>query len=233
MENFDKRKNYYIILDTETSNAQFNGERIDLKFSLPYDISFVICDKQGKIYRKFFFVIAEYYFDTDLMRSAYYYSKLPFYEKEIKEGKAIVATSLEVKQFLRYLCDKYHIKAICAYNARFDYDATNNAIRVYSGSAFRYFFPYGIPVFDIMKMVNDTIVKQKAYRQFCLENGYLTKHNTPRVKASAEVVYRYITNNTNFIESHTGLDDAMIETVIFAHCLKQHKKMRKELWKKE
>jgi hypothetical protein len=46
----------------------------------------------------------------------------------------------------------------------------------------------------------------------------------------AENVYRFIINNTDFIESHTALEDAEIETVILAYCYKQKKKMRRKLW---
>ena len=36
--------------------------------------------------------------------------------------------------------------------------------------------------------------------------------------------------NTDFIESHTALEDVMIEKEILAYCYRQHKKMRKKLW---
>ena len=82
-------------------------------------------------------------------------------------------------------------------------------------------------------MAKDTICKQKKYIKFCEENGYMTKHKTPRPQTKAEVVYKYITGNNNFIESHTGLEDVMIEIEIMKKCFKTHKKMRKALFKKE
>lgn len=42
----------------------------------------------------------------------------------------------------------------------------------------------------------------------------------------AEVIYKYISGNNDFIESHTGLEDVMIEKEIFAKCCRQHKKMK-------
>jgi hypothetical protein len=53
-----------------------------------------------------------------------------------------------------------------------------------------------------------------------------------RVRATAEILYRYITLNTDFIEDHTGLEDVLIEKEIFAKCMAQHKKMRKDVWSK-
>ena len=74
-------------------------------------------------------------------------------------------------------------------------------------------------------MANDTICKQVRYKEWCYLNGYLTKNG--RVRKTAEILYRYITGNNDFTESHTGLEDVMIEKEIFAHCIRQHKPMRK------
>ena len=54
----------------------------------------------------------------------------------------------------------------------------------------------------------------------------MTRNKIPRPQMKAEVIYRYITGNNTFIESHTGLEDCMIEKEIFAKCCRQHKKMR-------
>jgi hypothetical protein len=58
----------------------------------------------------------------------------------------------------------------------------------------------------------------------------MTKHKNPRVRLTAEILYRYITGNNDFIESHTGLEDVLIETKIMSHCFRQHKKMEKKLF---
>ena len=79
-------------------------------------------------------------------------------------------------------------------------------------------------------MARQTIGKQKSYRNFCLNNNYMTKHSVPQVRLTAEILYRYISGNYDFVESHTGLEDVMIETQIMAHCLRQHKKMIKKLF---
>jgi hypothetical protein len=44
------------------------------------------------------------------------------------------------------------------------------------------------------------------------------------------VLYRYITGNTDFIESHTGLEDVDIERQILAYCFRKHKAMDKGAW---
>ena len=66
------------------------------------------------------------------------------------------------------------------------------------------------------------------YNTFCYENDYITKNG--RKRYTAEILYRFLTNNIEFVESHTGLEDVKIETTIFAYCMAKHKKMRKELY---
>jgi hypothetical protein len=74
-------------------------------------------------------------------------------------------------------------------------------------------------------MAESTICRQKTYIEWARANNYMRSRNTPR--ATAEILYKYITNTPDFIESHTGLEDVMIEYKIFVHCCRQHKKMEK------
>jgi hypothetical protein len=77
-------------------------------------------------------------------------------------------------------------------------------------------------------MAQDTICQQKTYKRFCEKNGFLQKNG--KVRATAEILYRYISGNMEFVEDHTGLEDVLIEKEIFAKCMAQHKKMRKDVW---
>ena len=65
-------------------------------------------------------------------------------------------------------------------------------------------------------------------KRFCEENGYVRKNGKPR--ATAEILYRYITGQHDFTEEHQGLDDVLIEIEISAKCFAQHKPMRKLLF---
>ena len=58
----------------------------------------------------------------------------------------------------------------------------------------------------------------------------MTKHEVPRPRYTAEVIYRFITKDINFEEAHTGLRDVEIETEILAYLVRQHKKMDKVLY---
>lgn len=218
----DKRKSYFLTFDTETTNG-FDSP-------LVYDIGGAIHDRQGNVMETFSFVIYETFVELkELMESAYYKEKIPTYEKEIKEGKRQLVRLSTAKKYIYNICKKYNVKAIIAHNARFDYRSTATTQRYTTCSAVRYFLPYGIPLWDTLEMSKSVIKNKPTYKNFCEKNGYLTKNN--QVKLTAEVIYRFITNNQDFTEEHTGLADVLIEKEIFVYCLRQHKKMKKSPWK--
>ena len=215
----DRRKSYYIVFDTETANG--------LDDPIVYDLGFAVIDKNGNVYEKHSFVIGEVFYGMkELMKSAYYAEKIPQYVEQIKRGERKVVSLYTAKKIFAQACKEYNVKAVIAHNARFDYRATSKTQRYLTKSKYRFFLPYGIEIWDTMKMANDTICKQVHYKEFCYNNGYLTKNG--RVRKTAEILYRYISGEHDFIESHTGLEDVMIEKEIFVHCLRQHKPMRKK-----
>lgn len=217
----DKRKSYYLTIDTETANS--------LDDPMMYDIGGAIHDKRGNVEETFSFIIYDVFCaDRELFDTAYYAEKRPMYEQQIAAGSRKIVSIYTARRHIHELCKKYDVKAIIAHNARFDYKSTNGTLRYITKSKMRYFLPYGIPVWDTLKMAQDTICKQKTYIRWCAENGYLQKNG--KVRATAEILYRYITCDNDFIEDHTGLEDVLIEKEIFAKCMAQHKSMRKALW---
>lgn len=226
----DKRHIYGIMLDTETANTQQeeNG-KLDMRFVLPYDFGFAVIDSHGKVYEKFSFVNSDIYiYEKDLMRSAYYANKLPQYEKDLAEGRRIMANTYNIRRIILEKIKEYDCKFVCAHNARFDLNACNNIQRWTTKSKYRYFFPYDIEFWDTLKMARDVLANRPTYRKFCEENGYLTKQNQCRY--TAEVIYQYIMQDTDFSESHTGLEDVEIEVQILAYLVSRKKAMRKKLF---
>lgn len=229
----DKRKNYYLVLDTETANTFTNEKgQLETHSAMVYDIGFQVIDKKGEIYEKGSYAISEIFYDPDLMNTAFYRDKLPIYYKELREGTRENASIFWVRKHLKNIIEKYHITAVCAFNANFDYNALNRTIAYLTSSSCRYFF-WGVDWFDIMKMANDTIGKQKNYTVFCDKYNFKTKHKKPRNQAKAETYYRYIINDPEFIEEHRGFQDVEIECQIMVKCFRQHKKMRKLLFDKK
>ena len=231
-QKIDKRKRYYLMVDTETCNGIIEEDgKLNLNYSLVYDLGMAVVDKHGNVYETASLIIKDVYYGmADIMTSCYYAEKLPRYNEQIEAGERKVVSYYMARKIVKTLMEKYNTNIVIAHNASFDNRATNNTERYLTKSKYRYFFPYGTEIWDTLKMATDTICQQKTYIRWCEENGYMTKHKTPRPRATAEILYRYISGNEDFIESHTGLEDVMIEKEIFAHCMRQHKKMRKKLF---
>lgn len=230
--NIDKRHNYGIMLDTETANTIVTEKgKMDMSSVLPYDIGFAVIDSCGRIYETHSYINSDIFFkEPQLMQSAYYAKKIPTYLKDIEEGKRIVKNSYEIRKTLLDKCAEYDCKFWCAHNARFDLNACNNLIRWDTKSKYRYFFPYDLKIWDTLAMSRSILSKMPTYTKFCEDNNFVTKHKKPRPQYTAEVVYRYITKDTQFKEKHTGLEDVLIEIEILKYLKRQHKPMRKLLF---
>ena len=232
MNKIDRRKVYGIMLDTETANTIVCEDgKLEMNFVLPYDLGFAVIDTKGNIYEEHSYVNEDIFCDEyTLMQSAYYADKIPDYIRDLANGKRQLKNTYEIRKILCDLIKKYDCKFISAHNARFDYRACNNIQRWTTKSKYRYFFPKDIEIWDTLKMSRDVLLKMPTYIEFCEKNGFMTKHKTPQPQLTAEVIYRYITNDVNFVEEHKGLEDVEIEIEIFKYLMRQHKPMRKKLF---
>ena len=226
----DRRHIYGICLDTETANTINDETGLNMKDVLFYDLGFQVVDSHGRTYgKKFSFVNADIFIhEKELMKSAYYAKKIPQYKADIASGKRTLATTYTIRKILCQVIKDYDCKFVCAHNARFDQRALNNTQRWVTKSKYRYFLPKGLEWWDTLKMARSVMGNMPTYRNFCEENGYLTKNE--QLRFTAEICYRFITKDNSFVESHTGLEDVEIETEILRYCHRQHKAMRKKLW---
>lgn len=245
-ESIDHRKHYVLMLDTETANTLVeiieavvdeNGKvvtpakkNMDMSNVLVYDCGWAVVDTHGGLYETASYVNREIFNDErDLMRTAYYGWKIPRYVEDLRADHRKMASWWEIRQALLDTLQKYGITEVVAHNARFDYNALNITERYITASKYRYFFPFGSVTFwDTMKMAQDVICKMPSYIAFCEEHGFMLRPGVPR--KTAEILYRYISGNIDFEESHTGLEDVLIEAQIMWYCFRQHKPMRKLLF---
>lgn len=78
------------------------------------------------------------------------------------------------------------------------------------------------PMFDIWGLACEHILNCDEYRDLCDYNGWHSSSGK-FYKTSAEMTYRFLKGNDDFIESHTALDDALIESEIFSEIVKRTK----------
>lgn len=158
-----------------------------------------------------------FYKMPELMKQAYFADKIPSYDNDIWQSKRFVEDFFELRNNIHKMYKEGKIKRIFAHNASFDVRALNNTCRVLSNNKIRYFFPYGMEICDTLKMAHEVLGHDDEYISWCKENNYMTNHDTPRPRLTAEIIYRYITKDYDFNEEHTGLADVKIEKKIYEY----------------
>lgn len=216
----DKRKKYFMIVDTETAN--------DIDCPLFYDFGFRIVDKKNNVMIEKSFILKDIFYEEEkLMKTAYYNFKIQLYKKMIKYKEIETINILDLFFYIRNIMKNYNVKEVYAYNASFDLKALNNTLRYITKSQYRYFFPYGTEIYCIQHMACQVLYTQKTF----LKTAFVNKWETAKgnVSVTAEIGYKYISNNIDFFESHTALEDVKIEQEILDRCFRQHKKMSKKI----
>ena len=210
----------FIVVDTETTNS--------IDDPIAYDIGFAVVDAEGNVYEQHSYVVADVFLDKELMSYAYFADKIPQYWEDIKSGKRKLRRFKTIRMIFKDVCKQYEIKKIFAHNARFDNRSLNLTQRYLTSSKFRWFFPYNTEICDTLKMSRNTLKNVEAYDQFCWDNDFITKRGCKRY--TAEIIYRFITGKLDFEESHTGLEDVLIEKEILKYCLKHNPEFSGKLW---
>lgn len=222
-------KKQIIVLDTETCNIRKTEEVVPGN-NLTYNIGWeAVVPTTGETLEQHSYVVPEIFMgEWRRMQSAYYANKIPQYFAGIATGEYEIKPFFEIMaEIIRY-CKNHNVVAICAHNARFDIDALNTTAEWLTGTRFRV-LP-DLEIWDSMKMARSIFNNRPSYKAFCQENNFMTKHKVPRCQLTAEVLYRFITNDVEFTEEHTALEDVKIESEIVFACYRAHKKMDKVLF---
>jgi DNA polymerase III epsilon subunit-like protein len=209
-----------IVVDVETTNS--------IDDPICYDVGFAVIDPLGNVYETYSYVVADVFLDKELMSSAFFIDKVPQYWDEIKAGQRQLKTFYNIKKSFSDCIKRNKVKIIIAHNAGFDYRALNLTQRYITSSKRRFFLPYGIKVWDTLKMSRAVLKDSPLYDEFCYNNQYLTKRMGKRY--TAEIIYRFLSGNNSFEEKHTGLEDVLIEKEIFAYCLAKNPEINGALW---
>ena len=209
-----------LMIDTETTN--------DIDCPIVYDVGYQIFTLTDGILCEKSFVNADVFCDAELMASAFFADKIPQYWADIVEGKRTLRKWYNIKKELAEDCKEHGVQIACAHNAAFDNRALNTTQRYITTSKYRYFLPFGIEWYDTLKMSRQVLKNNDDFGAFCHENGYLTKNGCRRY--TAEIIYRWLSGEDEFVESHTGLEDVKIEREIFKFCMTSDPSINGKLW---
>ena len=145
----------------------------------------------------------------------------------MKKGTRVIMSLFNIRKQLFADMKEYNVKKVGAYNMGFDKKALNTTIRYCSKSLIRWFFPFGVEYFCIWNMACQVIMDTRKYVKFAIQNGLVSEKGN--IQTSAESCFKFLMNDVNFIESHTGLEDVKIEVQIMAKCLKTHKRLDRKI----
>lgn len=210
----------FLVLDSETCNTPKVNGQLDVKNGQVYDLGGVVIDEYGDEKMRFSVVNKDVFYGMPAqMSEAFYSDKIPKYIEDINNNKRVVLDTWKIRRLVHDICKIYNVQAIVAHNAYFDVQTLNATLRYQTKSFKRYFLPYNIPVIDSLKVARKVYGKNEDYIHFCQSNNYMTNNKVPRPRLTAEVLWKYISTDNEFIESHTGFEDAEIESKIFVKCL--------------
>ncbi len=210
-----------MMIDTETTN--------DIDCPIVYDIGYHVFTLKDGVLCERSFVNADVFCDAELMATAYFADKIPTYWNQIRRGERELHKWATIKRQLAADCKNFGVEVVCAHNALFDSRALNTTQRYETTSKFRYFLPFGLEWWDTLRMAREVLKNNESFGEFCYQNDYLTKRGQRRY--TAEIIYRWLTGDNDFEESHTGLEDVKIETEILKYCLSVNPEIDGRLWR--
>ena len=193
------------VFDTETTS-------LDKPFC--YNIGYIIVDTNDYwntlVHRSF--VVEQVWHNLPLFQSAYYANKREQYISEMKGRKTIMDKFGYICSQMRRDFKQYNVTMAFAYNSSFD-----EKVFEFNCDWYKCINPFDeIPVKDIRGFAHHFIVDDD-YKAFCEEYQYYT--DTGNYSTTAETMYRYVTCNRTFEESHTAYEDSTIECVILEQCV--------------
>jgi len=198
------QKNAYVVMDTETSFR--NG--------LVFDFGWTTIDKRGNVLGS-----ADLNFlDVICKEKPYYIHKIKGYAR--RQRKAIhKVTTFAVGQRLFNLHIQ-HLKAagyrviLCAYNASFDCRVLGGTSRAFGCGKF---LRHSVELLDIWG--NWALSAPKCYTAPATASGKF-------LSTTAQNVYRFESQQPDFIEAHTAYEDTTIEAEILLKILRRKKRLK-------
>lgn len=205
------KKKFYAVFDTET---------VGLSPKLVYDLALVICDKQGKIYAQKSWLVREVMTNAKLMMGAFYANRVFSHYIPAMDAQTLrLFDFATVRGEFNEMVKTFGASTVAAYNIGFDRSAIRETCNhcQHSGN----FLESKMDFADIWLAACTTILDRKTYRDFAHANNLVS--DAGNIRTSAEAAYRFITNNPGFIETHTALEDSIIEAEILAQIFKTKK----------
>jgi DNA polymerase III alpha subunit (gram-positive type) len=216
-----KKERYLMFIDTETIGSLYVKESV-----LPFEIGMKVLDTEtNKIVKEKSYLVRKFFNNKYIMLSTFSATKYPNYFEKLDTDKRYKVYSVnEISKDIDKIISRYGIKIMVAHNGNFDKTAMT-----------RLFDDFGVDnpfenihLLDTMEL-SKVITFSKDYANYCIahkdrlnsvkDSCFIT--NSGRVRTTAQAIYCYISNNSEFEEAHTGLEDIDIEIEIFRQSMER------------
>lgn len=158
---------------------------------------------------------------NNLMLDNAFYGKFKkeYYRDLLRNPSTVICFSeAEAKETFANWLNENNVTCACAHNSGFDFNKTFVAECV-----------EGMEFIDTWQAFFETIGKYRKYNKFCCENGFVTKSGN--IQMTAEVCYRFLSGDVEFVEEHTALADCEIEMEILRAVWNTHRKFTRNVHK--
>lgn len=191
----------------------FDTETTSLEKPFCYNIGYIILNTENnETLCKREYVVEQIWHNLPLFQTAYYANKRPFYIEAMR------ARVIKMEKF-GYVCQQmirdfkaFEVNRAYAYNSSFDEKVFN-----FNCDWFKCINPFDdVCIYDIRGFVHHFLINDD-YKKFCEQNNRFTE--TGNYSTTAETVFQYVTQNTDFEEAHTALADCEIESAILLKCV--------------
>lgn len=202
-----------MVFDTETTS-------LDKPFC--YNIGYVILDDEMNIVKTADYVVEQIWHNLPLFSTAYYAEKRPLYVSAMKGRTAKMDKFGYICQQMIRDIRNYEVTSAYAYNSSFD-----ERVFAFNCDWFKCSNPFDtIPVFDIRGYAHQFICDNAEYTAFCEAHELFT--DSGNYSTTAEALFKFISQDTEFIEEHTALSDSIIEAEILLETLSRGAELETE-----
>lgn len=204
-------QNIFMVLDTETC---------DLKGHV-YDVGYTITNKRGQILSEYNALVSEIFTDAEKMMGAFYARKMfSHYAPMLDTGEISLVSWADIVANIQSDVSVYNVNVLSAYNLGFDRRVMGQTNELLGNGAI---FQSPVKQLDIWQFACEAKLNTATYKQLANEQGWVSAAGN--IRTGAEYAYRFCRGDWGFIEDHTALSDARIETAILADCFSAKKRV--------
>jgi hypothetical protein len=212
----------FMVSDTETTGL---GSR-----AFVFDFAYVIATKKTILCERQF-CVREIITNPKLMLTAFFNPDwrtmfggkiFSLYIPNLADHTFRIYPWREILKIMRDDILTYGVDVFCAYNIEFDLGALNKTHRWIAEKNLNF---SRLDLLDLYLFSTSTLLNSRLYHEFAWKHGAEKGFITPahNVRTTAQATYAFLTGNPDFIESHTALADAQIETEILWRLLARKK----------